>query len=425
MRNPNQLRLLSTTQKQHIANILEALTETLDLTDTQYRQIQQAYRGVGTWLAESDDPLLRETMIYSQGSVRLNTTVKPGPDEPFDIDLICYLPHVGSESGTDVLDAVERRLNEHERYKTMFERLPRGFRINYAALYHLDITPGTDYYGTVELKGHPLWVTDRKTFWKESNPDGYARWFDGISEKEPLRLEAIFEAAAADSALNKSLAPLPDHTRKKLLNRIVQILKRHRDEWCNDQNEDTYTLKPISAIITTLAAQAYQRIIDERRAYDNDLDIIIDVIELIPNFIKTGAEGYQVLNPSMPAENFAEKWNIIDADKGQKLIATFKEWHKAVWQSFSVISASVGQDNLLENISNNFGDAPVRMVREQMVDNLGTLRRTGRLGLASGTGSLITGTASAVQQNPVPSNTFYGSASTTAVPVPSNTFFGE
>ena len=91
MQNPDPIRLLSITEKQYIADILKALTETLDLTDTQYQQIRQAYRGVGTWLAESDDPLLQDTRIYSQGSVRLNTTVKPGPDEPFDIDLVCYL----------------------------------------------------------------------------------------------------------------------------------------------------------------------------------------------------------------------------------------------------------------------------------------------------------------------------------------------
>lgn len=425
MRNPDPLHFLSTAQKQYIAEILEALTETLDLTDTQYQQIQQAYRGVGKWLAESDDPLLHETIIYSQGSVRLNTTVKPGPDEPFDIDLVCYLPHSGNELGEDVLDAVERRLREHERYKTMFERLPRGFRINYAASYHLDITPGIDYYSYLRLKGHPLWVTDRNTQWKESNPDGYARWFDEITEKKPLRVREIFEAAAADSALNKSVAPLPDHTRKRLLNRIVQILKRHRDEWIAAQSENKYPFKPISAIITTLAAQSYQKIIDERRVYDNDLDIIIDVIDLMPDFIARDATGYCVLNPTMPAENFAEKWNVAEANKGQKLRDTFYEWHEAAWQSFDVIAASVGRDKLLENISKNFGAAPVKIVRDQMVNNLGELRRSGRLGLASGTGALVSGSVSAAPQNPVPSNTFYGSDSSATAAVPRNTFFGE
>lgn len=425
MHNPAPVRLLSTAQKQYIADILEAITETLDLTDTQYRQIQQAYRGVGTWLSDSDDPVLRETLIYSQGSVRLNTTVKPGPDEPFDIDLVCYLPHAGYESSTNVFDAVERRLNEHERYKTMFERLPRGFRINYAALYHLDITPGTDFYSIPRLEGHPLWITDRKTEWKESNPDGYARWFDDITEKKPLRLGAVFESAAADSALNKSLAPLPDHTRKKLLNRIVQILKRHRDEWIAGQDDSVYPFKPISAIITTLAAHAYQKIIDERRAYDNDLDIIIDTIELMPDFIKKGMSGYEVLNPAMLAENFAEKWNITEENKGLTLHATFCKWLEAAWQSFSVISSSLGRDKLLENISNNFGSAPVQIVRKQMTDNLSELRRSGQLTLAGGTGALITGTSSAAQSNPVPANTFYGATVDTAVPVPSNTFFGD
>ncbi|EFO2464531.1 nucleotidyltransferase [Escherichia coli] len=424
MQNPDPIRLLSLTEKQYIADILKALTETLDLTDTQYQQIRQAYRGVGTWLAESDDPLLQNTRIYSQGSVRLNTTVKPGSDEPFDIDLVCYLPHAGTRSGIEVLNAVEQRLISHERYKTMIERLPRGFRINYAGSYHLDITPGTDY-SSMDFEGHPLWVTDRNTEWKESNPDGYAIWFDAITEKKPLRLQASFESYAADSALNKSLAPLPDHTSKKLLNRIVQILKRHRDEWIASQNKDVYQYKPISAIITTLATHAYQKIIDDRIAYDNDLDIIIDVIEFMPNFIQRSSEGLQVLNPAMPLENFAEKWNVIDGNKGHNLYASFKNWHEAVLQSFEAISASVGQDNLLENISNNFGAEPVNIVRDHMLNNLGELRRTGKLGIAGGAATLITGKVNAIQPSPVPSNTFYGSDSSAVVPVPANTFFGD
>lgn len=425
MQNPDPLRLLTKSQKQHIADILESLVETLDLTETQYRNIQQAYSGVGTWLADSEDPILHETLIYSQGSVRLNTTVKPGPDEPFDIDLVCYLPNVGNESSSNVLDAVERRLNDHERYRTMYERLPRGFRINYAGSYHLDITPGTDYDQTTRHKGHPLWVTDRNTEWKESNPNGYAKWFDEISEKKPLRFESIVRIHAADSALSKSLVPLPDHTRKKLLNRIVQVLKRHRDEWILSQDKHIHQFKPISAIITTLAGHAYQKIIDERRTYDNDLDIIIDVIDLMPDFIDKGIDGYHVRNPAMPEENFAEKWNIIEAGKGLNLYHNFINWHLAARDSFNVISASVGGDTLLENIGSNFGKAPVNIVREKMLGNLGELRSSGKLSVAGATGTLITGSVGASPSPPMPGNTFYGKSQGTVTEIPRNTFFGD
>ncbi|WP_213929804.1 nucleotidyltransferase domain-containing protein, partial [Serratia marcescens] len=157
---------------QRIADLLSQIIETLDLTKTQYANIESAYNGVGTFLAEGDDPLLQDAVIYPQGSVRLNTTVKPKNEEQYDIDLICYLPHATQADYTGVISAIRQRLESHKTYKTLLSELPRGFRINYAGDYHLDITPGRDHTGAAERLGQPLWVVDAQTAWKESNPSG-------------------------------------------------------------------------------------------------------------------------------------------------------------------------------------------------------------------------------------------------------------
>lgn len=82
-----------------------------------------------------------------------------------------------------------------------------------------------------------------KEEWLKSNPDGYALWFaNRCKADESVKLMA--EAIVPIEKYNKD---------KTVLQRIVQILKRHRDMMFRYDTDD----KPISIIITTLAARAY------------------------------------------------------------------------------------------------------------------------------------------------------------------------
>lgn len=416
-------RNLPTQKKQRIADLLSQIIETLDLTKTQYANIESAYSGVGNYLSDGDDPLLKEAVIYPQGSVRLNTTVKPKNEEEYDIDLICYLPHATETDYTGVITAIRQRLESHSTYKALLSDLPRGFRINYAGDYHLDITPGRNYQHYNERLGHPLWVVDSKTDWKESNPRGYAEWFDESASKQPVRIALLTDTASRVGT--EALLPLPDHTDKKLLNRIVQILKRHRDEWVFELDEDTQRCKPISVILTTLACHAYNQIIAEQRAYDNDLDVLLDVLELMPNFIQVNNGEVLVGNPHMPEENFAEKWNRQEDGEGQKRSDAFQQWHAAAEDTFNMLAESIGEDNLFLNLEKDFGKTPVEAVRSRLLNDMHQSREQGSLLVDKKTGGLLatgiaaTATASAV----MPKNTFYGTESAPQ-PVPKNTFYG-
>ncbi|WP_430969422.1 SMODS domain-containing nucleotidyltransferase [Serratia nevei] len=394
-------------KKQRIADLLSQIIETLDLTKTQYANIESAYNGVGTFLSEGDDPLLQDAVIYPQGSVRLNTTVKPKNEEQYDIDLICYLPHATQADYTGVISAIRQRLESHKTYKTLLSELPRGFRINYAGDYHLDITPGRDHTGAAEHPGQPLWVVDTQTAWKESNPSGYAEWFDSSASVQPLRI--VLLADSASRVGTEALLPLPDSTNKKLLNRIVQILKRHRDEWAVEQNDVQQRCRPISVITTTLACHAYNHIIADKRAYDNDLDILLDVLELMPDFIVLTQGEIRVSNPHMPEENFAEKWNRSEQDEGPQRSEVFYQWHVAAQATFNTIAASVGEDNLFLSLEDSFGKAPVDIVRQRLMEHMQSARKQGSLHLDKKTGGLITtGLTSAAANAGIPKNTFYG-----------------
>lgn len=426
MSNSGSALRVSKEKKQYVGDFLDCIVDSLDLTDTQHKHIKSAYHAVGKYLSEGDNPILEGAMIYSQGSVRLNTTVKPKGSEQYDVDLLCYLPNASQFTGwAQVLDAVHERLSKHETYRKMLHPLPRGYRIMYAGDYHLDITPGIDWGNNPSEENHPLLVPDsRLRDWKESNPAGYATWFDDITEKLPTFL--MREVAFESFAKSESVRPLPNHTHKKLLNRIVQIFKRHRDVWAAGQGTDCIEFKPISAIITTLSAHAYNLICDQKRVYDTDFDVILDVLHLMPKFIEIRAGNYHVSNPSMLTENFAEKWNIAEGGKGEKLKSNFALWHEVAVESINEIAASDGEDELLNNLSKYFGERPVKAVREAMLEKINAARSHNGLNVLPFTGALSAGAASgSAAARSVPANTFYGGETASPVVVQKNTFFGD
>jgi hypothetical protein len=81
-------------RKSQLIYILERLCQTLELTDAQYALAKKRYEGVGEWLANAEDPLLRSLSIYLQGSTALGTTVKPIGRNEHDVDLVAHNPNL-------------------------------------------------------------------------------------------------------------------------------------------------------------------------------------------------------------------------------------------------------------------------------------------------------------------------------------------
>jgi hypothetical protein len=101
----------------------------------------------------------------------------------------------------------------------------------------------------------------------------------------------------------------------------VQILKRHRDIYFQNDAEN----KPVSIIITTLAA----------RVYNNQADIydaLTDIVQGMPSLIEKKNGQWWVTNPVDPDENFADKWN--EYPERQK---AFMRWLQKVQDDFSAI----------------------------------------------------------------------------------------
>jgi len=285
------------------------IAEELDISDTLFDRAVRSYTALGEYINNQCDC---SVSVYTQGSFRLGTVIRPLSDEDvYDLDLACEVMEVPFITPKDLKNKIGDILSESKRYSSMLEEKKRCWRIEYSdeAQFHMDITPAVPDSKTTDA----ILVTNKNengsysfTF---SNPKGYSEWFEKRkATSEMIRKTAIFEAAGVEPVKTK------DNKVKLPLQRAIQILKRHRDKMF-ESNQDN---KPISIIITTLAARAYN---GETGVYD----AVKRILETMSTFIEVTGEKYYIPNPSNPQENFADKWNSEPA----KATAFFNWLNKA------------------------------------------------------------------------------------------------
>lgn len=350
-----------TEREQRLNDILQSLAEALDIPPSKYLQAVERYTAVANWLGEDDSPLHQyRPEIYPQGSFRLGTVVRPlknGEESDYDIDLVSELQMDKEQTTPRRLKAmVGDRLRENVRYRRMLdEEGRRCWTLNYAEDdgigFHMDILPATPKGNSAILPDmtpryaqHAIAITDKDETpgfysWSSSNPRGYALWFDDINrliltEIEKREKKLLFER---HRAIFESVEQVPDQLVRTPLQRVIQILKRHRDmRFLGHKWEDE---KPISMIITTLATQAYN---NEHEVYIA-LRTIIDKITNYAhtNLIQKRKGEWYIPNPVDPAENFADRWNNSGSN-GANAFFLWLEWVK------QDLAAAAGRDSLTE-----------------------------------------------------------------------------
>lgn len=380
-------------RKGQVAGILERICQGLEISDTQYEQARSRYESVGRWLADSSNPLLKDLQIYPQGSISIGTTVKPLKQNEFDIDLVSHAPNMSVSLPPHVLKrSIGERLKLNNLYVDKIEEKPRCWRINYANDFHLDITPSIP--NPESLHQGELVPDKIVQDWKESNPKGFKDWFSEVAKLQPRsRLLRSMQFA------NASVERLPDNPKLKgILRRSVQVCKHHRDRYF-DENQNKH-LSPISVILTTLAAKSYKYCVTSFE-YDSDLDILLDVLKYMPNFIEiaqsTAGPAYYIWNPTTTNENFAEKWNHNPA-----LAIGFYQWHVNAMTTLQGFIGATGIDVLKKSMNSCFSEGVVSSAFSAFTNSINEARRDGTLSIVSGLGLGISG------KTAIPKNTFFG-----------------
>ena len=364
-----------TERKKQLGVILETICEELDITPSQYDDAKKKYTSLSDWLSKPDSELYKyNPEIYPQGSIILGTAVKPLVGDEFDVDLVCELNISKDSNQSAVKRIVGRRLLQNEKYKSILHEKNRCWRLEFAGQFHMDILPAIpDIY---KANGCIL-VPDRELKeWSPSNPKGYAKWFES---RMSVIKRAMLEARAAEDLPNNDYIRTP-------LQRSVQILKRHRDVVFNDNKENA----PVSIILTTLAAKAYNNESDLYEALTNIINRMPEQVDIISGFPA-------VLNPTNPDENFADKWM-----KYPERFREFGKWLRKIQEHLSKTLEVPDMKRVKEGLLPIFGEKLVEKGMLRYAGKVEQQRKTGNLKMAVGTG-LIGSTGIGVRKN-----TFYG-----------------
>ena len=359
------INTLTLEKRKELNNLFLQIAEGLDITETQFNNLVMSYNAVGKYLEDDETFKSYCPVVTPQGSLRLGTIIQPiSEDGDIDVDLVYRLNGKSSIwTQKDIKLLVGKRLKEHGTYSGMLDKeegrrcwtlLYRQDSNNTKERYHMDILPSVSdsefnrryesirsrEYSPQTIDQIAIRITDNQdpgyekrtdiTEWLKSNPDGYAIWFayrcKSISEKR----ENLFEA----------VMPVGKYVKEKtILQRIVQILKRHRDIMFKDDED-----KPISIIITTLAARAYN-------GESSLLEGLYNVVGSMESYIKRNPNGdFVISNPVNPDENFADKWPTHPKRK-----ENFFKWLKQVKADLNNIINATGLQ-LRENVGSSFGE---------------------------------------------------------------------
>lgn len=404
------LRNLNIEQKKSFQELLTKLSSALDITETQFDNLLRSYGAVGKYL--EDDPQFAQykPVISPQGSLRLGTMIQPISDEDdIDVDLVYRLTDKHSLwTQKNIKDKVGNRLKDNKFYERMLdEEGRRCWTLNYREdsdspkeKYHMDVLPcvaDADYhsrlermmssaYSHQEIDKLSIRITDLKATnysydsdiknWLKSNPDGYALWFAYRCKQDSSVARLSF----------REIIPINKKGTKTTLQRIVQILKRHRDIMFKDDHED----KPISIIITTLAAKAYS-------GESNLLEGLTNVVFSMERYITRDIYGnYVISNPVNEEENFADKWPTHPKRK-----ENFFNWIEKVKSDLSNIFSSTGIQ-LQNKVSATFGSRESNRAFNAITEKTKNDVKSGALKI--GTTAMLGSVGSKVNA----SNSFYG-----------------
>lgn len=379
-----------------LSSILGYIGEELDIPEELYQEVRRKYMDLGDWLKEDHlEHYQSDAEIYPQGSLRLGTAVRPVKEEDkYDVDLV-YRRDIQKESTTqeELKRDLEEQLKHYLRYLadggSEVPKLVPGRRcwtLDYKGQFHMDILPALPDDEAAEHNRRDaedgIIIPDTELrCWQHSNPKGYANWFD---DQQAVLLQERRDAMA--KAANVDVEEIPRQRVPTPLRRVVQILKRHRDMYYQGNPKD----RPISIIITTLAADAY-------RGESDVFEALMAITAGMRDGIKTHNGEYWVPNPINPGENFADKWK----EEPQRA-RSFFEWLGQVEHDFATASELSGLPSIVGGLAPALGKAVLERASERLGTAMDKQQQSGLLRMAPKTGRLGT-SGSRVRRN-----TWYG-----------------
>lgn len=378
---------------------LEALVNSLEISPTKYELAEKSYKSLGEWLHRQDSSVRDfEPDVYVQGSFRLGTAVKPqSKDEEYDVDSVCSLTKLDKSNLTqeDLKILLGKEIKLYRDSKGISKEVHEGRRcwcLEYSdgAQFHMDIVPsipnGLDQRRLLEAKqldtqfsDTAIAITDNEVIpqyfeitddWPRSNPRGYAEWFKSRMGDVFKRQKEQVLNEMRKGGINASIEDIPTYRVRTPLQSAIMILKHHRDTMFVDDPTD----KPISIIISTLAAHAYQ-------GEETIGQALLSILERMENAIEFDGTRHKIKNPTDALENFADKW-----ESHPERARAFYDWLDKARADFSEAGRLVEHRLISGVLESHMGSA----LTNQVVKNLESSRPGGNSLLGAATSASTT-----------------------------------
>ncbi len=314
------------------------LIDKLDISPAMYKNAVEKYKNITTYLEQHGV----NAVFYPQGSFALGTVVRPYAKDKecaYDLDFICQLKAMSKENNAkEVKESVGEILESSDLYDGKLTEYDECYKIEYAEInnvgFSMDIVPSVDEDEEKKVilkskcKNPELIETaiaiPSQNKWLTNNPKGYKEWFDSINEpfkrfNRETRRRVLYESA---KAIYASVEDVPEGLERSSLQRVIQIFKHHRNVYFANKPNST---KPLSAIITTLAAQIAKSAPNHYGVFEL-LDFIAKELAVYSKhqnlneavfkssypskeIITRNAGKWKIENPANPEDNLASEWN--------------------------------------------------------------------------------------------------------------------
>ncbi|MDO5649983.1 MAG: nucleotidyltransferase [Gallicola sp.] len=372
---------------------IEQLISAIDITPKMYEQAKTRYHSLADMLENQGI----DAEFYPQGSFRMGTVVKPyfkGEDKSYDLDVVAEIGVFREDTDAKT---IKHLIGDTIKSAPRFEKQlkpedNRCWTLSYVSDgFELDIVPSVmqskEYVNQLISKGvrsdcalKAIAITDKKSegeyAWTNSNPQGYAKWFDEINEPFLRLTRQRFRESLMHKSrgMFASVEEIPSLLERSSLQRVIQIMKRHRDVYFTGlaiKDDSIWDLRPISAIITTLCVQIASHIaptsdildllssvscvIREHASLQNQVDSWLFESRRQQTYIRKRDSKWRIVNPVDPNDNYTENWT----DNHTRV---FFQWLDKLHEDFFVDLPNTLSENRSLIYKNLFGKRIVEQV---------------------------------------------------------------
>lgn len=360
------------------------LIKGLDISHTMYENARKKYQTLGKELNERGI----ECDVLPQGSFSTGTVIRPfknGKDADYDLDAVCVI-NIAKTSTTPqnikkMIGNVLKKCGHYEEVSESDECWTINFAENNGIGFNIDVV--TSAVESIERKEKLKMLAtpdasalidksvamanglhdSKSSSWKTINPDGFKDWFDIINERFVKYTREQQFLLEKDKVYAGKIKPIPTNDLRSSLQIAIQIMKRHRDVYYF--NNHIENLKPISAIITTLAAKIASESSQDSLTPLGMLGYILENIDRYQglvclhesvrdyskmSLIKKHSGKWILTNPVNPDDNLLDSWNDNTAEVFFKWTQEIKRCFLdslALYEKkafFEAVSAGLGKD---------------------------------------------------------------------------------